>query len=189
MSSLDLGFSLRVAISMVFLAAGVLKLRATARQEMMELIRVIGLAHESARARLLVVAIAVMEMLLSVWLLSGFASRLGLAAAAATFVLFLIVLTVALKRGFTGSCSCFGPISGRLNASAICFDVVLLGIVVAAIMANSGDKGLVDAKASDLVFSVGLLVWLSGVKALLQQVGDVRLLLAGQRGYSSGYDG
>jgi hypothetical protein len=110
-SGLIVASALRIVLVSVLGTAAILKLTAPgARRGPLEALIKPSISHPAARL------VGVGELCLGAWLTSGIAGGVALSMTAGLFASFSLVLALALRRGFEGSCGCFGALDQvRLN--------------------------------------------------------------------------
>ena len=134
----------RVLVSAVLVVAGVAKAvdRAGSRDMFAEL----GLPPAPARAG--AVLLPALEVVLAAALVPAGTARAAALAAAALFALFTVVPLVALVRGQTIDCNCFGALhSGRLGPATIARNALLIAAAAAAAAWGGGSVADLDGTA------------------------------------------
>jgi hypothetical protein len=165
----------------VFLLAGLLK-RAGNTSAQSSLLAAVGIETERVRG-LLVRALPALEVGLGVWLLTGWRATQALGVAACLLLAFALVLSLALMRGYEGSCGCFGSESGRVGVSSLVFDLFLLLVAGAALGvhvngAPEAANSIVHAGTADLLVIVLAGLWLFAVNVMMREIEEVVRMLA-----------
>ena len=180
MEVVDVNLSVRLVLAGVFLFAGLLKLMRASRMEVADILHAAGLKH-SAFARAAGVPLAVFELVLAGLLLTENAAIPALVISALLLASFIGILSTAVIRGYSGSCSCFGPFSGAIDGSAILFDTFLVALSLVALFAADHAKGVENASVFDWLAGGGIALWLFAVKMLVHEVVSVRHRLSALR--------
>jgi uncharacterized membrane protein YphA (DoxX/SURF4 family) len=124
-----LGHAARIALGLVFLAAGLTKMADPV--EFGRQIAAYGVLGEGPAASAAILLIA-FETTLGMALLAGFRPRGGVAAAALTLLLFIAIEAHSISIGRTESCGCFGAYVKRTPAEVIVEDLILLALAIVA---------------------------------------------------------
>lgn len=133
------GHAGRVAIGLIFLAAGILK--ALDPAEFAHEIQEYGIlgARLSAQAA---PALIVFELVLAVALLAGVLPRLAALGSLVLLAGFIAIEAYALSIGKQGSCGCFGAYVQRTPGEVIAEDVLFAGMAVLALWGLAGWPGM-----------------------------------------------
>lgn len=100
-------FIVRIGLGLLFLAAGVLKLKYTTA--LASTIAGLHLGLPGPLVAAIGVALPPFEILLGIYLITGLLPLVAATTAAALLFVFIIVLSSAVLRGLNAPCGCFGP--------------------------------------------------------------------------------
>jgi DoxX-like family len=174
---------IRIVVAAVFVLAGLLKTIARSAPDQLAVLNAIGFSP-SRLAQLAVRVLPLAEIALAGWLLSGWKTVEALIAAAIVFLMFSIIIVFAIKRGYQGRCSCFGPTSGPLGIANIVLNAFLLGgalfAMVAEHRASQRALWIADARMSDALAIAFLAFFLSALHLVIRQVESINRMLEQQ---------
>ncbi len=153
--------SVRLALAGALLLSGALKLlRAPTLAPLADALGVVPRRLVAVVGRALPPA----EMLLGAWLLVGVWARQALAAASLLFAGFTVILLLLLRRGYHGSCTCFGPVDrhplgvAQVGRSALLLCAAAVPLVRVGTGACLGRAAWALPATVPLCASIGLLV-------------------------------
>lgn len=174
-----LALDMRIVLAGVFLLSGLLKIIRGNPQDPIALLEAIGISPIRA-LRLAVHALPVAEIGLGVWLLTASNTVYALMTTAILLLGFSAVLLLAMRRGYEGSCSCFGD-SASPGVASTTFNALLLGGALFAIDFEMSDIGpaqwAVDMSAGDGVAAAVMGSFVFAVRAMIREVESVKRLL------------
>ena len=174
MSFIQLAYDFRLTLAVVLLIAGVTKLVRSSTQSL-DLLHAAGVSVTIPTFSPRVLGLV--EIGLSVWLMTAWQITTGLLATAVLLTCFAVVMLRALRRGYVGSCGCFGSSSNerRLSVLDVAFDAVLLvaalfGIIMEATYNALPPRSIVGIKMGNVTDIVMLMVGGAAIFALLRRV-------------------
>ena len=133
--SATLADAARMVVGLVFVAAGVAKIKAAARLE--ALIKAVGDVLAIRMPPWLGNILPLGELAMGVVLIAGLGGTLTIAAAVMFLVALTVILQMMVRRGYDGSCACFGGHSGRTAGTLdLVRNAVLCGLLVVAASAG-----------------------------------------------------
>ncbi len=180
MEVFDVNLSIRLVLAGVFLMAGLLKLTRANRMEVVNVLHAAGLRHP-VLTRAAGIPLALFELVLGSMILTEDFANSALAITALLLVVFIVFLLTAIGRGYSGSCSCFGPWRGPVDGSAVFFDMSLVALSLVALFAFDDVKRVRDVSVFELLAGGGIALWLLAVKMLTHEVVAVRQRLLSLR--------
>jgi hypothetical protein len=171
---------LRTVFAAIFASAGIVKLVTGDRDKELDLLAAAGIR----RQELAVVGVSLLplaEIALAVWLISSWHTLAAMSAALWLMITFSVILTVAMRAGYQGSCACFGRTSGNI-AGAIAFNGVIIAAtsvaLIHATIESVDSRSLRHLDTASAATVGGLLLSVMGVRRLL----DVMLAVIGALG-------
>jgi putative oxidoreductase len=144
------GHLARVALGLIFLAAGVLK--AVDPAEFAHQIAGYGLIG-SPLAAVAAPALIVFEIALGVALVSGVRPLMTASASILLLLLFIGIEAYGIAAGRTESCGCFGAYLKRTPGQVIVEDLLFIGLAVLAIIGLRGWAGARPARAAAILIA------------------------------------
>jgi hypothetical protein len=161
------GFLARVLLAGVFLVAGVVKLRD--RASFADTLR--GFGARGSIVAAVAVLLPVLELTVAGALLVSVTSWAGALGALALLLLFSVAVGVALARGRTADCGCFGKDrTGPLSVVALLRNGVLAGLAGAIVVGGAGGQDAAFGRLPSLTslaavgFAAFVAVWLGAAR-------------------------
>lgn len=177
----ELALGIRVALALVLLIAGALKI---VRPSLVlvddEADGILGVLSASGvpivlSSRILSRGLPVVEVAMALWLVSRWQIAAALISTGIMFFAFAVVMLRALRRGYEGSCSCFGSASGRLGISSVVFATLLLlsAVAAAGVEMSQTSTSTLDVRSitdDGIYVSMLLVSFVIALKRMVQEV-------------------
>jgi hypothetical protein len=173
-----LGVAARLVVGGVFISAGILKFNASGT-EPLSMLEAIGM-RSNVLLRTSLRVLPAVELLLGLWLFSGWKVWASLTVAALFALLFIIVLVMALRAGYAGGCGCFGD-GAPLGLAEVVFNGMLLALVALAAIEHHRTEteflSLLDFIFLDWAVLAILALWILASRSIVRQMEILARLL------------